>query len=44
MDDPSATLSERYFPEVPLRVELHGRQGFYSTTKAERLLGWSHGC
>jgi nucleoside-diphosphate-sugar epimerase len=42
MDEPSATLRERYFPEVPLRAELHGCQGFYTTTKAERLLGWRH--
>lgn len=42
MDEPSAALGERYFPEVPLRAELQGRQGFYSTTKAERLLGWKH--
>ncbi len=42
MDEPSATLCGRYFPEVPLRAELQGRQGFYSTTKAERLLGWKH--
>ena len=42
MDEPSATLRERYFPEVPLHTELSGRQGFYATAKAERLLGWKH--
>ena len=42
MDEPSATLRERYFPEVPLRAELRGRQSFYSTTRAEQLLGWKH--
>jgi nucleoside-diphosphate-sugar epimerase len=41
-DEPSAVLAERYFPEVPLRAELDGQRGFYSTTKAERLLGWQH--
>jgi nucleoside-diphosphate-sugar epimerase len=42
MHEPSATLRERYFPEVPLHAELRGREGFYSTAKAERLLGWKH--
>jgi UDP-glucose 4-epimerase len=42
MDEPSATLKERYFPEVPVRGELLGRQSFYSTAKAEQLLGWKH--
>jgi nucleoside-diphosphate-sugar epimerase len=42
MDERSATLKERYFPDVPLRAELQGRQSFYSSAKAERLLGWQH--
>ena len=42
MDESSAALRERFFPEVPVHGELHGHQGFYSTAKAERLLGWSH--
>jgi UDP-glucose 4-epimerase len=42
MDEASAALKERFFPEVPVRGELHGRQSFYSTAKAEKLLGWQH--
>jgi nucleoside-diphosphate-sugar epimerase len=42
MDEASATLKERYFPEVPVRGELQGRQSFYSSAKAEQLLGWKH--
>ena len=42
MDEPSAALHERYFADVPLRTELPGRQSFYSTARAEQLLGWKH--
>jgi len=42
MDEPSASLKARFFADVPVRGELHGRQSFYSTAKAERLLGWQH--
>jgi len=42
MDVPSATLQERFFPEVPLRAELRGCQSFFSSAKAEQLLGWRH--
>jgi UDP-glucose 4-epimerase len=42
MDEPSATLRERYFPEVPVRGQLDGHQSFYSTAKAQQLLGWKH--
>jgi len=42
MDEPSATLKQRFFADVPLRGELHEHQGFYSTAKAERLLEWKH--
>jgi nucleoside-diphosphate-sugar epimerase len=42
MDLPSAALRERFFPEVPLRAELLGRQSFFSSAKAEQLLGWRH--
>lgn len=43
MDEPSAALQERYFPDVPVRGELQGHQSFYSSAKAEQLLGWRHG-
>jgi nucleoside-diphosphate-sugar epimerase len=42
MDEASAALKERYFPEVPVRGELQRCQSFYSSAKAEQLLGWKH--
>jgi len=42
MDELSASLKQRFFADVPLRGELQGHRGFYSTTKAEQLLGWKH--
>jgi nucleoside-diphosphate-sugar epimerase len=42
VDVPTAELCRRYYPDVPLRTELHGNQGLYDTSKAERLLGWRH--
>jgi UDP-glucose 4-epimerase len=42
MAAPSLELKERYYPDVPLRSPLPGRQGFYNCEKARRMLGWSH--
>jgi UDP-glucose 4-epimerase len=42
MDEPSATLKQRFFPDVPVRGGLQGHQSFYSTAKAEQMLGWQH--
>lgn len=42
MDAPSAGLAERYFPDVPLRRPLEGNSSFFSSEKAERVLGWVH--
>jgi nucleoside-diphosphate-sugar epimerase len=42
-DAPSLELATRYFPEVPIRGDLSGRKSFFSSAKAERLLGWRHG-
>ncbi|MDW5327539.1 NAD(P)-dependent oxidoreductase [Plantactinospora sp. KLBMP9567] len=39
---PSEELRREYYPEVPVRGELRGNQGFFDCTKAERLLGWRH--
>lgn len=41
-DIPSLELKQKYFPEVELRGDLSGRNGFYDCSKAERLLGWKH--
>lgn len=42
MVQPSLTLAAQYFPEVPVRGDLSGRNGFFDCAKAERLLGWKH--
>lgn len=40
--EPSLVLKEQFYPEVPLRSDLPGNQGFFNCAKAERLLGWKH--
>lgn len=40
---PSLELAARYYPNVPIRGDLSGRKSFFSSSKAERLLGWHHG-
>jgi len=42
MDTPSLELKQTFFPDVPLRGDLRGNQGFFDCGKAERLLGWKH--
>jgi len=42
MDTPSLELKQKFFPDLPLRGELIGNQGFFDCSKAERLLGWKH--
>jgi nucleoside-diphosphate-sugar epimerase len=42
VDEPSLDLARQFFPDVPLRGEISGRQGFFSCAKAARLLGWFH--
>lgn len=42
IDVPSLELAARFFPDVPIRGDLSGRRSFFSTAKAERLLGWTH--
>ena len=41
-DVPSLQLKEQYYPDVPIHGDLNGNRGFFNTTKAEQLLGWSH--
>jgi nucleoside-diphosphate-sugar epimerase len=41
-DELSRDLAQRYFPETPIRTALTGHAGFFSTAKAERILGWKH--
>lgn len=41
-DIPSMELAARYYPQVPIRGDLSGTRSFFSTAKAERVLGWRH--
>lgn len=43
MDVPTAELAARFFPDVPFRAALEGNRSFFSSAKAERLLGWRPG-
>lgn len=42
-DTPSLELAARWHPTVPIRGDLSGHRSFFSTAKAEQLLGWTHG-
>jgi UDP-glucose 4-epimerase len=42
VDVPSRELAARFFPGTPLRGDFAGRHSFFSSAKAERLLGWRH--
>ena len=42
IDVPSLELAAEYFPDVPIRGDLSGYRSFFSSAKAERLLGWRH--
>ncbi|MGO1075787.1 NAD-dependent epimerase/dehydratase family protein [Inquilinus sp. CA228] len=42
MDVPSLDLVARFFPDVPVRGDLGGNRSFFSSAKAERMLGWRH--
>lgn len=39
---PSRELAARYLPEVPLRNGWDAHQSFFDSSKAERVLGWTH--
>ena len=41
-DIPSRELAATYYPTVPIRGDLSGNRSFFSSAKAERLLGWRH--
>lgn len=42
IDIPSMELRARFFPDVELRGDLDGNNSFFTSAKAERLLGWHH--
>ncbi|HVW91456.1 MAG TPA: NAD(P)-dependent oxidoreductase [Devosia sp.] len=42
VDAPSLELARQHFPNVPIKGDFSGRSSFFSSAKAERLLGWTH--
>ena len=42
IDVPSLELAAKFFPGVPIRGDLAGQRSFFTSAKAERLLGWAH--
>jgi len=42
VDTPSLDLARRYYPEVPIRGDLSGTNAFFSSARAEQVLGWRH--
>ena len=42
MDVPSRELAEKHFPGVEIRGNFSGNHAFFSSAKAERMLGWKH--
>ncbi|MBK8086004.1 MAG: NAD(P)-dependent oxidoreductase [Devosia sp.] len=43
IDVPSRELAAEHFPDVPIRGDRQGNFSFFDSSKAERLLGWTHG-
>lgn len=41
-DESSNELSQRHYPDVPLRQDLGGNRSFFDSSKAARVLGWTH--
>ncbi|WP_417310499.1 NAD-dependent epimerase/dehydratase family protein [Devosia sp.] len=42
MEGPSRELAEKHFPNVEIRGSFAGNHAFFSSAKAERMLGWKH--
>jgi UDP-glucose 4-epimerase len=42
MEMPTLDLAKQFFPNVPVRGDLSGHRSFFSSAKAERMLGWKH--
>lgn len=42
VDVPSARLAARHFPGVPIKGAFESNCSFFSSAKAERMLGWRH--
>jgi nucleoside-diphosphate-sugar epimerase len=42
MTVPSLELAQQFYPNVPVTGDLSGGKSFFDSSKAERLLGWTH--
>jgi nucleoside-diphosphate-sugar epimerase len=42
LDEPSADVARRFYPDVEIRQPLAGNASFFDSSKATRLLGWTH--
>jgi nucleoside-diphosphate-sugar epimerase len=42
VDTPSRELVAKHFPQMPIKGDFAGRQSFFNSSKAERMLGWKH--
>lgn len=38
----SEELAKKHYPNVPIKGDLSGNKGFWTTEKAQRILGWQH--
>lgn len=41
-DMSSEELAKKYYPKVPIKGDLSGNKGFWTTEKTQRILGWEH--
>ncbi len=42
VDTPSLELCRMHYPDVPILGDMSGNRGFFDSTRAEEILGWSH--
>ena len=42
LETPTLDLARRFFADVPIRSDLSGNKSFFTSAKAERMLGWTH--
>ena len=42
IEKPSRELAARFFPDAEIRGDFDGNAAFFSSAKAERMLGWRH--
>ena len=42
LETPTLDLARRFFPNLPIRKPLEGNASFFDSSKAERMLGWTH--